>query len=205
MKNANLLLYAISGGNLATIEAAILGGITMLQLRAKQLPDGELLRLAHSVKQLTDKYDMPLIINDHADIAKEIDAAGAHLGPTDGNLRAARELLGPDKILGATARTLEQAIAAEKAGVDYLGSGAVFGSATKLDATSMPLGRFREICASVSIPVVAIGGIDRTNIMQLKGCGMAGFAVVGGIFGKDDVEQATKELKEKAQTCLTSS
>ena len=199
----NLTLYAISNGNLPAIQAAIFGGITMLQLRAKHLPDTELLALARSVKQLTDKHALPLIINDRADIAMEIDAAGAHLGPADGNLQAARALLGSGKILGATARTLEQALAAQAAGADYLGSGAVFGSATKRDATPMPLAQFREICAAVRIPVVAIGGIDSGNIMQLKGCGMAGFAVVGGIFGTENIEIAARELKEKAQLCLS--
>ena len=199
----NLTLYAISDGNLAAIEAAIFGGVTMLQLRAKHLPDSELLTLARSVKQLTDKHGLPLIINDRADIANEIDCAGAHLGPNDGDLRAARALLGPGKLLGATARTLEQALAAQAAGADYLGSGAVFGSATKLDATRMPLEQFREICSRVRIPVVAIGGIDASNIAQLKGCGMAGFAVVGGIFGAEDITAATRELKERAQACLS--
>ena len=203
MRMQKYLLYAISNGDLTAIEAAIFGGITMLQLRAKHLPDDELLALARSVKQLTDKHGLPLIINDRPDIAKEIDCAGAHLGPADGDLRAARALLGPGKILGATARTLEQALAAQAAGADYLGSGAVFGSATKLDATPMPLETFREICGRVKIPVVAIGGIDVSNIMQLKGCGMAGFAIVSGIFGAEDVTAATKELKEKAQLCLS--
>ena len=198
----NLLLYAISNGNLPAMEAAIAGGITMLQLRAKHLPDDALLALATSVKRITDKHDIPLIINDRVDIAKEIDAAGVHLGPTDGDLKTAREVLGPNKIIGATARTLEQALAAQAAGADYLGSGAVFGSATKLDATQMPLGQFREICSHVRIPVVAIGGIDSTNIAQLAGCGMAGFAVVGGIFGAEDVETATRELKELATRLL---
>jgi thiamine-phosphate pyrophosphorylase len=197
-----LNLYAISDGNSAKIEAAILGGITMLQLRAKHLPDDELLALAKKIKVITDKHGIPLIINDHLKIAQEIDAAGVHLGPLDGDLRAARNVLGPGKILGATARTLEQALAAEQTGADYLGSGAVFGSTTKLDASAMPHDTFREICASVRIPVVAIGGIDCTNIAQLKGCGMAGFAVVNGLFGSKNVGQAARELREKAEELL---
>ena len=199
----NLTLYAISDGSLPAIEAAISGGITMLQLRAKHLPDDELLALARSVKAITDKHGIALIINDHVETALAVDAAGAHLGPADGDLRAARALLGPGKLLGATARTLEQALAAQAAGADYLGSGAVFGSATKLDATQMPLEKFREICSRVKIPVVAIGGIDAANIMQLQGCGMAGFAIVGGIFGAEDITAATRELKERAQACLS--
>ncbi|MCL2300813.1 MAG: thiamine phosphate synthase [Firmicutes bacterium] len=194
-----LLLYAISDGDLAAIEQALKGGATMLQLRAKGLPDDELLALAARVKSITDAFDIPLIINDRADIALKIDAAGAHLGLSDGDLRAARDLLGPGKRLGATARTVEQALAAQAAGADYLGCGAVFGTRTKSDAVPMPLELFSEICHSVKIPVVAIGGIDRTNIAQLKGCGMAGFAVVSGIFGRENVEQAARELRGAAE------
>jgi len=202
MLRRDLLLYAISDGNLHAIEAAILGGAAMIQLRAKNLPEDELLALARSVKEITDKYGIPLIINDRADIAAEIGAAGAHLGPADGDLRGARLLLGPDKLLGATARTAEQALAAQKAGADYLGSGAVFGSKTKADAAPMPLELLREICGSVTIPVVAIGGIDSENIASLKGCGMAGFAVSAGIFGTDDAEKKTRELRERAEYVL---
>ncbi|MCL2447156.1 MAG: thiamine phosphate synthase [Oscillospiraceae bacterium] len=198
-----LLLYAISNGNLAKVDAALRGGVTMLQLRNKLLPDNELLQLAQQVKRLTDKHGVPLVINDRVDVVMEVDAAGVHLGPSDGDLRAARTVLGSSKILGATARTVEQALAAQAAGADYLGSGAVFGSATKLDATRMPLELFREICKTVTIPVVAIGGIDVTNIHQLRGCGMAGFAVVGGVFNADDVHQATLHLKEAALQCIS--
>lgn len=202
----NLLqLYAISDGNIATASAALCGGITLLQLRNKLLPSDELLNLARQVKQLADKHNVPLIINDRVDIAMEVDAAGVHLGPSDGDLCAARAVLGKHKILGATARTLEQALAAQAAGADYLGSGAVFCSATKRDATHMPLGLFHEICNSVTIPVVAIGGIDATNVAQLQGCGMAGFAIAGGIFTAADVYQATLNLKEAALQCLAPS
>jgi len=198
----NLLLYAISDGNLRAIEVALRGGVTMLQLRAKGLPDEELLALARSVKRITDQYGVPLIINDRADVALEIDAAGAHLGLSDGDLRAARALLGPGKLLGATARTVEQALAAEAAGADYLGSGAVFGTRTKADAVPMSLGLFKEICAGVKIPVVAIGGIDSTNIVRLKGCGMAGFAIASGIFGQENIEKAARESREAAEHVL---
>ena len=197
-----LLLYAISDGNTNAIEAVLRGGVTMLQLRTKGLPDDELLALAHSVKRITDRYNVPLIINDRADIAAEIDAAGAHLGLSDGDLRAAHALLGPKKILGATARTVDQALAAEAAGADYLGSGAVFGTSTKADAVPMPFELLREICTAVEIPVVAIGGIDRTNIDQLRDCGMAGFAISSGIFGAQNIERATQELREAAEYVL---
>jgi len=197
-----LLLYAISDGNLDALEQAIQGGATMIQLRAKGLSDQDLLALARSVKRITDQFGVPLIINDRADVAVEIDAAGAHLGLGDGDLCAARALLGPGKILGATARTVEQALAAQAAGADYLGCGAVFGTRTKSDAVPMPLELLREICKNVRIPVVAIGGIDRTNIAKLRGCGMAGFAVVSGIFGRENIEQAARELKEAARRVL---
>jgi len=197
-----LQLYAISDGDLCAIKAALRGGVTMLQLRAKGLPDDDLLALARSVKRITDSYHVPLIVNDRADIAVQIDAAGAHLGFSDGDLRTARALLGPKKILGATARTVEQALAAGAAGADYLGSGAVFGTSTKADAVPMPLELLREICKAVKIPVVAIGGIDSTNIDQLKGCGMAGFAIASGIFGATDIEQTTKKLREAADHVL---
>jgi len=197
-----LLLYAISDGNIAAVEAALRGGATMIQLRAKGLPDQELLTLARCVKRITDQFGVPLIVNDRADIAVAIDAAGAHLGPSDGDLRAARALLGPGKILGATARTVEQALAAQAAGADYLGCGAVFGTRTKADAVPMNFELLREICHTVKIPVVAIGGIDRTNIARLHGCGMAGFAVVSGIFGAADVEGAARELRDAAEEIL---
>ena len=199
---AYLMLYAISDGDLDAAEQALRGGATMLQLRAKGLPDQDLLSLAARVKAVTDQYDVPLIINDRADIAIKIDAAGAHLGLSDGDLRTAREQLGPGKILGATARTVDQALAAQTAGADYLGCGAVFGTSTKADAVPMPLALFREICAAANIPVVAIGGIDRINIAKLRGCGMAGFAIVSGIFGQENIEQAARELREAAQEVL---
>jgi len=197
-----LLLYAISDGNLDALEQALKGGATMVQLRVKGLSDRDLLALARSVKRMTDQYGVPLIINDRADVAAAIDAAGAHLGLNDGDLRSAHALLGPDKILGATARTVEQALAAQAAGADYLGCGAVFGTRTKSDAVPMPLELFREICTTANIPVVAIGGIDRTNIDRLKGCGMAGFAIVSGIFGQENIEQAARELREAAEEVL---
>lgn len=200
-----LLLYGITDGRSNTVNAveqALRGGATMIQLREKSLTGEALLSLARSVQRITDACGVPLIINDRADIAREIGAAGVHLGLDDGDLQAARALLGPDKIIGATARTVEQALAAEAAGADYLGSGAVFGTSTKADAKPMPLTLFREICSSVKIPVVAIGGVDRTNINQLKGCGMAGFAIVSGIFGAGDIEAAARELRSIAEQMI---
>jgi len=201
----DLLLYAVTDGRddpLPAIEAALRGGATMLQLREKRLGGEELLALARRVKAVADRFGVPLILNDRADLAVEIGAAGAHLGPSDGDLRAARALLGPDKILGATARTVEQALAAEAAGADYLGCGAVFGTNTKAEAVPMPPELLRAICGAVQIPVVAIGGIADVNIGRLRGCGMAGFAVVSGIFGAEDIEGATRELRGMAEEIL---
>ena len=150
---------------------------------------------ALKIQLICNKYNVPLIINDNVTLAKEIDADGVHVGQSDLEAARVREILGPDKIIGVTAKTVEQAVAAEAAGADYLGSGAVFGTTTKLDAKKMSIDLLKEITSSVNIPVVAIGGIDETNIEQLKGTGIAGVAVVSGIFAKDDCKKAAKELK----------
>ena len=204
---ATLALYAITDARPAeelpqAVQLALCGGATMVQLRRKHTSDEEFLRLAREIKRVTDEHNVPLIINDRADIALQTGAAGVHLGPSDGGIAEARAMLGPQAVIGATARTLEQALAAEAAGADYLGSGAVFGTSTKLDATPMPPTLFRDICKAVRIPVVAIGGIDHTNITQLRGCGMAGFAVVSGVFGGGDITQTTRELNNLAKRIL---
>ncbi|MDR1927869.1 MAG: thiamine phosphate synthase [Oscillospiraceae bacterium] len=200
MERTQLLLYAVTNGgeNLPKqVEAALRGGATMIQLREKRRGDAELLRSAQAVKRVTDAYGAALILNDRADLARELGCAGAHLGALDGDLTQARALLG-GAILGATARSVEQALAAEAAGADYIGSGAVFGTNTKLDASPMPLERFRAICGAVRIPVVAIGGISAENILRLKGCGMAGFALVSAVFGAADIEAAARRLHRLA-------
>lgn len=186
-----LRLYAVTDGRrgaelLRAAEDALRGGVTLLQYRAKGIPEAELRQTAKELLACAAAYGVPLILNDTASLAAEIGAAGAHLGFRDGDLRTARTLL-PGKILGATARTVEQAVAAEAAGADYIGSGAVFGTATKADAVPMPLPLFRAICAAVRIPVVAIGGIHAENIGRLRGCGQAGYAVVGGIFRQGEL------------------
>ncbi|MDR1463967.1 MAG: thiamine phosphate synthase [Oscillospiraceae bacterium] len=212
---AGLRLYAITDSRLlrqgqtleGQVAAALRGGATMVQLREKFLEDDALRQLALRVKAVTDAFGVPLILNDRADLAAELGAAGAHLGPDDGDLREARTRLdraGPGRILGATARTVERALAAEAAGADYLGCGAVFGTSTKADASLMPLSLLREICAAVRLPVVAIGGIDRTNLPSLLNQrgpqgkalrdSVAGVAVASGIFAAEDVEAAAREL-----------
>ena len=197
-----LALYAVTDSRWAIektlieqVEDAICGGVTMVQLREKDLSEDDFFKKALEVKAVCRKHNVPLIINDNVLLAKKIDADGVHVGQSDLEVSEARKILGPDKIIGVTAKTVEQAKIAEASGADYLGSGAVFGTATKSDAKSMSLDLLREITASVSIPVVAIGGIDEGNISKLKGTGIAGVAVVSGIFSKKDTGLAARKLK----------
>lgn len=184
---------------LAQIEAGIKGGVTMIQLREKDMEFPELFKEAVEIRKLTREYGIPLIINDNLLAALACGADGLHIGQGDMEAKTARILLGRDKILGVTAKTPAQAREAEKAGADYLGSGAVFGTNTKPDAKYMTYETLYEICRSVDLPVAAIGGIDWGNIEKLKGSGIAGVAVVSGVFGKPDVEEAARQLKRKAE------
>lgn len=183
---------------LEQLETALEAGVTLVQLREKELDDDAFLEEAKAVKALTDRYGVPLLINDNVQVAMACDAAGVHVGQEDLEAGRVRELLGPDKIIGVTAKTVEQAKRAEAAGADYLGSGAVFGSATKKNAIPMTKELLTQITHAVSIPVVAIGGINRRNILELEGTGVAGVAVVSGIFAEEDIAAAVRELKEKA-------
>lgn len=199
-----LLLYAVTdrswlkGETLyEQVEKALKGGVTLVQLREKELSEPEFEAEGKSLLELCHRYRVPLIINDNVELAERIGADGVHVGQSDMELTRAREILGADKIIGVTAKTVEQAQAAERAGADYLGSGAVFGSSTKTDAKPMELSLLQEICQSVTIPVVAIGGINHDNILKLKGCKIAGAAVVSGIFACEDIEEGTKELLQK--------
>ena len=176
------------------VEKALKGGVTLLQLREKNMSTDDFINSAKEIKSLCEKYNVPLIINDNVQFAMEIDADGVHLGQDDMDPETARKLLGPDKIIGVTAKTVEQAKTAERKGADYLGSGAVFGSTTKLDAKPMSKELLKEITSSVDIPVVAIGGINAENAKTLKGTGIAGIAVVGGIFANDDIKLAAEQL-----------
>lgn len=199
-----LRLYAITdrrylrGKTLADqVREAIEGGVTLLQLREKELSGGELLQEARTVKEVCEKYHVPLIINDNVELALQVDADGVHVGQSDMGAEEARKILGSDKIIGVTARTAEQAVEAERRGADYIGSGAVFGSRSKQDARPLERTVLEEICRSVQIPVVAIGGIGAENIEQLTGSGICGAAVIGGIFAKSDVKKAAEELRKK--------
>ena len=202
IRKEQLKLYAITDrswlGNATLyeqVEQALKGGATMVQLREKQLDEDAVEGEAEEILKLCHRYHTPFIINDHVELAARIGADGVHIGQSDMELMRAREILGQDKIIGVTAKTVEQARAAEAAGADYLGSGAVFGSSTKTDAKPMDHALLAEICASVTIPVVAIGGITADNVAQLKGRGMAGVAVVSGIFACPDIEAGTKHLR----------
>ncbi len=202
----NCLLYAITMPHrpgMRPLEDQVLealdAGITMLQLREKNISEEDFLREALSIRKLTERYQVPLIINDSLFITINSGADGIHIGQSDLPAIDVRAKIGSDKILGVTAKTVSQALEAEKAGADYLGSGAVFSSPTKKDATPMSRETLTSICRSVSIPVVAIGGIDALNISTLSGCGIAGAAVISGIFGQTDIAEAVRKLRNKVK------
>lgn len=201
-----LLLYAVTDrhwtGRLTLyqqVEQALQGGVTMVQLREKNLSEAEITTQAEGLLELCRRYNVPLIINDNADIALKIGADGVHLGIEDASVAEIRRKAGKDFIIGATAKTVEQAKAAEAAGADYLGVGAVFSSPTKQNAVRITASQLKTICESVNIPAVAIGGIGLQNIDQLKVGGMKGIAVVSAIFGAEDIKAAAEQLREKAQ------
>lgn len=176
------------------VEKAIKGGATFLQLREKKLCYDDFLKQAIALKKITDKYNIPFVINDNVDIAIAVGADGVHVGQKDMEAGKVRQKLGQNKIIGVSVQTVEQAILAQKQGADYLGVGAVFSTSTKLDASEVSFETLQKICNAVSIPVVAIGGISQSNILQLKGSGIDGVAVVSAIFAQKDITQATKEL-----------
>ena len=212
MKNFDrtcLRLYAVTDrswlGNetlYTQVEKALKGGATMIQIREKELDEAHFEQEAREIQQLCKSYKVPLIINDNVALAKRIHADGVHIGQSDMQLVSAREMLGNDKIIGVTAKTVEQAKEAEASGADYLGSGAVFGSSTKTDAKPMDHALLQRICESVSIPVVAIGGITSGNAVRLSGRGIAGIAVVSGIFANPDIEAETRHLLELVNNIL---
>lgn len=199
-----LLIYAVTDeawvGTLTLaeqVEEALKGGATMVQLREKRLDEGNfagVLGEARKIREITRRYKVPLIIDDNMDLALACEADGLHVGQDDMEASAARRILGPDRILGVTAKTVEQARKAQADGADYLGSGAIFGTSTKADARPMSLETLNAICDSVSIPVVAIGGICLDNIGRLAGCRAAGAAIVSGIFGVPDIRKTTQDL-----------
>lgn len=200
----NLRLYAVTdrtwlkNRSLAEdVEKAIKGGTTIVQLREKNISEEEFIESAKKIKAICDKYSVPLIINDNVEVAIASNADGVHIGQDDIPLSQARKLLGNDKIIGMTAKTVEQAQNAERNGADYLGSGAVFGTTTKDNAIKMELSTLKQITSSVDIPVVAIGGVNGDNVLELKETGIAGVAVVSGIFAQEDIEKSTKILFDR--------
>ena len=199
-------LYAITDrkmlGNTSEVDAARLcyeGGADVVQLRMKDADGGEMLEVAKEMEALANEYNRFFIVNDRVDIAMLAHADGVHLGQTDIPLREARRLVGDDMIIGVTAKTVEQALAAQRAGADYLGSGAVFGSTTKANARPLSREALREICKAVSIPVVAIGGINLQNIRELEHTNIHGVAVVSGIFSAEDIEQEARLLRDASE------
>ena len=180
----------------ANLDAALRGGVTLVQLREKTLSTGELLRLALKVKQLTVAYHVPLIINDRLDIALAVEADGLHVGQEDLPVNLARHFLGEDKIIGASAKTVEQAQKAASEGADYLGVGSIFPTKSKKDAELTSIETLRLIQQMVSLPVVAIGGISLSNLNVLENEELAGVAVISAILAADDSEQAAHCFKE---------
>ena len=180
------------------VEEVLKGGATFLQLREKELDQATILAEAREIQAIAARYHVPFVINDSVDIALVCDADGVHVGQTDLMGRDVRALIGPDKILGITANTVELAVAAERAGADYIGAGAVFGTTTKQNAKNLSLDTLKAICQAVSIPVVAIGGINADNLSQLTGTGAAGAAVVSALFAQKDPEKAARRLRALA-------
>lgn len=178
-----------------SVELAIQGGVSVVQLREKDCSGREFLQVAREVKQITDAYEIPLIINDRIDIAMAVDADGVHLGQSDIPAHTARELLGPDKIIGVSAYNKELAVEAQKEGADYLGVGDIFGTSTKAGTHHVEIDTLSRICQAVKIPVVAIGGINLSNVTKLAGTGIQGTAVISAIIASKNItEAATKML-----------
>ena len=176
-------------------EAALRGGATCLQLREKELDRAAFLREAVALKPVCARYGVPLIVNDDVELALESGADGVHVGQDDADAAETRRRIGPDRLLGVSAHTVEEALRAERAGADYLGVGAVFPTGTKKDADAVSFETLRAICGAVSIPVVAIGGVKRENLGALAGSGVDGVAVVSAIFAAPDAEEAARTLR----------
>ena len=202
MQKEDLLLYAVTdrhwlnGETLySQVEKTLEGGTTFVQLREKELDEAHFLEEAKKIKELCDRYHVPFVINDNVDIALEIDADGVHVGQSDMEAGDVRAKLGPDKIIGVSTQTVEQAILAEKHGADYLGVGAVFPTTSKDDAAEVSYDTLKAICEAVSIPVVAIGGITQENVVKLTGSGIDGVAVISAIYAQKDIKKAAADLK----------
>ena len=206
MKHLDTSLYFITDSTglseeefLRRTEEALQGGVTLLQLREKNRTTREYLSLAEKVHELTRRYGVPLLIDDRLDVAMAMDAEGVHLGQSDLPIRIARRILGPDKIVGATAKTVPQATEAYEQGADYLGVGAIYPTTTKVKTVLTSTDTLRDICKAVPIPVNAIGGLNKTNIDVLCGIPIAGICVVSAIMKADDPRQAAVDLRDRAK------
>ncbi len=182
---------------LEKVETACRSGVTIIQLREKNLTTNQYYHLAKQVKEITDAYQVPLIIDDRLDVCLAVDAAGLHIGDDELPVSVARQVLGPDKILGVTAKTVKRALEAETSGADYLGTGAIFPTTTKENAPITLISTLKTICQTVAIPVVAIGGLTSENIDQLIGTGIAGVAVVRDLMQAEDMEAKTQAFLTK--------
>ena len=200
MNNIDLSLYLVTDNSddeekfLKTIEEAINGGVTVVQIREKTADTLDFYNLALKVKEITTKYNVPLIINDRVDVALAVDADGVHVGQSDMPCDVARKLIGENKILGVSAATIDEAKKAEKDGADYIGTGAVFPTSTKDDAPSITKKDLKNIVDSINIPVVAIGGINIENAKELKNTGISGLSVVSAIMSADNPKKASEKL-----------
>lgn len=206
----DLLLYAVTDRSwlgeqtlYEQVEDALQGGATFIQLREKKLDDEHFLQEAIEIKELCRRYHVPFVINDNVEIARKVDADGVHVGQSDMEAGDVRAILGKDKILGVSAQTVEQAVLAQQRGADYLGVGAVFHTGSKADADDVSHETLRKICDAVSIPVIAIGGISKDNVMELKGSGICGIAVISAIFAAKDIRSAAAELKERTKQAVS--
>lgn len=204
-----LLLYAVTDRHWLgeetlydQVKKALDGGATFVQLREKNLDREVFLAEAKEIQKLCKEYGVPFVVNDEVSIAKDIDADGVHVGQSDMEAMDVRKILGPDKIIGVSAQTVEQAIIAEKHGADYLGVGAVFTTGSKDDADDVSHETLKAICEAVSIPVIAIGGITKDNVAELAGSGICGVAVISAILGQKDIQKATEELKFSVENML---
>ena len=188
---------------LEKVETACRSGVTIVQLREKNLTTNQYYQLAKEVKEITDAYQVPLIIDDRLDVCLAVDAAGLHIGADELPVPVARQVLGPEKILGVTAKTVKRALEAEEGGANYLGTGAIFPTTTKENAPITLISTLKTICQRVAIPVVAIGGLTSENIDQLIGTGIAGVAVVRDLMQAEDIEAKTQALLTKLDDIIS--
>ena len=202
----SLLLYAVTdrhwlGGRTLydVVRESLDGGVTFLQLREKDLDDASFYEEAVKLQEMAKEYGVPFVVNDNVEIAVRMNADGVHVGQSDMEAGDVRALIGPDKILGVSAQTVEQAVLAERRGADYLGVGAVFPTGSKDDAVEVSRETLAAICRAVSIPVIAIGGVTRDNVAELKGSGIVGIAVISAIYAQADIRRAAEELAARVR------